>query len=109
MRAMVAHVASMVVASTVQSLVAVSTVMSLSAVNIPVGNLVAVSTVGNLRAVNVLAGSLAAARIVNAAAMESIATEREPPRCALANKLSGPPRRRDGQTAPGLQPTSSTR
>ena len=84
---------SMVVASTVRSLVAVSTVASLSVVNIPAANLVAVSTVGNLRAVNVPAGSLVAANIpvgsivaastVNAAAMASIATERERQRHAL--------------------------
>src|SRR5258708_29190060 len=89
---MVAQVVSMVVASTVASL---------SVVNIPVGNLRAVNTVGNLRAVNVLAGSLVAANIrvrsivaastVSAAAMASIATQRERQRYAL--QLSGTPAR----------------
>src|SRR5712692_2501893 len=93
MRAMVAHVVSTVVASTVRSLVGVSTVVSLSTVNIPVGNLVAVSTVGNLSAVNVRAESLVAANIAvgnlvavntaNVVAMVSIATERERQRYAL--------------------------
>jgi hypothetical protein len=79
---MVAQVVSMVVASTV---------VTLNAVNIHVGNLVAVSTVGNLRAVNVLAGSLVAANIpvgsMVAAAMVTIATERE--RQRYAQQLSG--------------------
>src|SRR5216684_2222321 len=64
MRAMVAHVVSTVVASTVRSLVGVSTVVSLNAANIAVGNLVAVNT-------------------ANAVAMVSIATERERQRYAL--------------------------
>ena len=88
---MVAQVVSMVVASTV---------VTLNAVNIRVENLAAVSTVGNLRAVNVLDGSLAAnipvestvaASTVNAAAMVTIATERERQRYAqqLSGALSG--------------------
>jgi len=112
----VAHVVSMVVASNVRSLVAVSTVASLSVVNIPAANLVAVSTVGNLRAVNVPGGSLVAANIpvgsivaastVNAAAMASIATERE--RRAL--QLFGTLCWRAVEPAPGpSMPTSSTR
>jgi antitoxin component of MazEF toxin-antitoxin module len=85
----VAHVMSMVVASTV---------VSLNAVNVPAGSLVAVSTVGNLSAVNIPAGSLVAANIpagsmveasiVNVTAMVSIATERERQRCAPCHKLS---------------------
>src|SRR6266853_4930470 len=104
---MVAQVVSTVVASTVASL---------SVVNIPVGNLVAVSTVGNLRAVNVPAaslvvanipvGSIVAASTVNAAAMASIATERE--RHAL--QLFGTLCWRAVEPAPGpSMPTSSTR
>jgi hypothetical protein len=71
----------------VVSMVVASTVVILNAANIHVGNLVAVSIVGNLRAVNVLAGSLVAANTpvesmvaastVNAAAVVTIATERE--------------------------------
>src|SRR5258708_35471575 len=97
---MVAQVVSMVVASTVASL---------SVVNIPVGNLRAVNTVGNLRAVNVLAGSLVAANIRvrsivaastgSAAAMASIATERERQRISL--QLSGPHARETLSPPPG--------
>jgi hypothetical protein len=83
------------------AVVVASTVVTLNAVNIHVGNLVAVSSAGNLRAVNVLAGSLVAANIpvgsmvaastVNAAAMVTIATERERQRYAqqLSGALSG--------------------
>ncbi len=75
-------------------MVVASPVVTLNAVNIHVGNLDAVSTVGNLRAVNVLAGSLVAADIpvgsmvaastANAAAMVTIATERERQRYTFA-------------------------
>ena len=77
----------------VVSMVVASTVVTLNAVNIPVGSLVAVSSIVNLRAVNVLAGSLAAnipvgstvaASTVNAAAVVTIATERERQRYTLA-------------------------
>jgi hypothetical protein len=89
----------------VVNMVAVSTVVTLNAVNIHVGNLVTVSTVGNLRAVNVLAGSLVAANIpvgsivaastVNAAAMASIATERERQRyTSLSGSHAGEPFKR---------------
>src|SRR5258706_6581188 len=93
MRAIVAHVVSMVVASTVQSLVAANTVVNLSAANIPVGNSVTASIVVNLTGVNITTGSLVAANIraesivgasmASVVATVNIAAEVERQRCAL--------------------------
>jgi hypothetical protein len=94
----VAHVVSMVVASTDQSLVAASTLVNLGATNIAVGNSVTASTVVNLNAVNIPAASLVAANIraesivgasmVSVVATVNIATEPERLRCALCQRNS---------------------
>src|SRR6266478_4489736 len=79
MRAMVAHVVSMVVASTDQSLVAASTLVNLGATNIPAASLVAA---------NIRAESIVGASMVSVVATVNIATEPERLRCALCQRNS---------------------
>src|SRR6266403_269993 len=74
MRAIVAHVVSMVVASTVQSLVAANIVVNLTGVNITTGSLVA----ANIRAESIVGASMA-----SVVATVNIAAEVERQRCAL--------------------------